>query len=72
MDLKPVDVVREAKAMVEGLTANPLDGRPLRLSEAKVLYTTAVWLILGLDRRGIRFRMERRDDETSTYDHIYD
>lgn len=58
MNLPPVEVVREAKAMVEALTANPLDGRPLRLSEAKVLYTTAVWLILGLDARGIRYSKE--------------
>lgn len=71
--MEPVEVVREAKAMVEGLTANPLNGQPLRLSEAKVLYTAAVWVILGLAQRGIIFsRKEDSHGETTDYDRVYD
>lgn len=65
--MTPVEVVREAKAMVEGLQSNPLDGRPLRLSEAKVLYTTAVWLILGLAERGIKFTKETPNAESQAH-----
>lgn len=45
----------EIKAIVEGQIVEPLSGQPMKVSEAKILFTVGVWFVMQLYDRGIEF-----------------
>lgn len=45
----------EIKAIVEAQVVEPLSGKPMKVSEAKILFTVGVWLVMQLYERGIEF-----------------
>lgn len=53
MDLQAAAL--EIKAIVESQIVEPLSGQPMKVSEAKILFTVGVWLVMKLYERGIEF-----------------